>query len=86
METTGAPLRRRPSDRPRSEDSPASLDDILGAALKALPPNAMTASGPAAVKAHAELAPDLIVRAIEIDPAEFDEPPSRQPSLASRKE
>src|SRR6267378_6682179 len=30
-----APSRRRPSGRPRSEDSPASLDDILGAALKA---------------------------------------------------
>jgi AcrR family transcriptional regulator len=33
---------------------------------------------PAAVKAHAELAADLIVRALEIDHAEFDEPPSRQ--------
>jgi AcrR family transcriptional regulator len=35
METMSAPSRRRPSGRPRSEDSPASLDDILGAALKA---------------------------------------------------
>jgi AcrR family transcriptional regulator len=33
---------------------------------------------PAAVKAHAELAADLIVRALEIDHAEFDEPPPRQ--------
>ena len=33
---------------------------------------------PAAVKAHAELAADLIVRALEIDHAESDEPPSRQ--------
>ncbi|MDT5092402.1 MAG: hypothetical protein QOH60_1765 [Mycobacterium sp.] len=39
----------------------------------------------AAVKAHAELAADLIVRALEIDHAEFDEPPSRQSSLASQK-
>src|SRR3978361_381035 len=30
-----APSRRRPRGRPRREDSPASLDDILGAALKA---------------------------------------------------
>jgi AcrR family transcriptional regulator len=30
-----APPRCRPSDRPRREDSPASLEDILGAALKA---------------------------------------------------
>jgi AcrR family transcriptional regulator len=35
MEDMTAPSRRRPSGRPRSEDSPASLDDILGAALKA---------------------------------------------------
>jgi AcrR family transcriptional regulator len=35
METMSAPSRRRPSRRPRREDSPASLDDILGAALKA---------------------------------------------------
>jgi AcrR family transcriptional regulator len=33
---------------------------------------------PPAVKAHAKLAADLIVRALEIDHAEFDEPPSRQ--------
>jgi TetR/AcrR family transcriptional regulator len=33
---------------------------------------------PTAVKAHAEFAADLIVRALEIDHAEFDEPPSRQ--------
>ena len=33
---------------------------------------------PAAVKAHAEFAADLIVRALEIDHAESDEPPSRQ--------
>src|SRR5258707_891154 len=35
LDTMSAPSRRRPSGRPRREDSPASLDDILGAALKA---------------------------------------------------
>src|ERR1700704_150952 len=35
MKTMSAPSRRRPSGRPRRQDSPASLDDILGAALKA---------------------------------------------------
>src|SRR5260370_8960989 len=30
-----APARRRPSGRPRSDESPASLGDILSAALKA---------------------------------------------------
>jgi AcrR family transcriptional regulator len=29
------PMQRRPPGRPRTEDSPASLDDILGAALRA---------------------------------------------------
>jgi hypothetical protein len=33
---------------------------------------------PAAIKAHAELAADFMVRGLEIDHAEFDEPPARQ--------
>jgi hypothetical protein len=34
---------------------------------------------PAAVKAHAELAADFIIRALEIDHRDGDEPPSRKP-------
>src|SRR3979490_817881 len=33
--TMSAPSRRRPSGRPRSDESPASLEDILSAALQA---------------------------------------------------
>ena len=35
MVPMSAPSQRRPKGRPRTEDAPASLDDILGAALKA---------------------------------------------------
>src|SRR3981189_248718 len=35
LDTMSAPSRRRPSGRPRSDESPASLEDILSAALKA---------------------------------------------------
>jgi TetR/AcrR family transcriptional regulator len=35
MVPMSAPPPRRPMGRPRTEDAPASLDDILGAALRA---------------------------------------------------
>jgi AcrR family transcriptional regulator len=35
MVPMSAPSPRRPNGRPRTEDAPASLDDILGAALRA---------------------------------------------------
>src|SRR6201993_5559380 len=35
MVAMSAPPQRRPKGRPRAEDAPASLDEILGAALRA---------------------------------------------------